>query len=463
MQAVIAIVGRPNVGKSTLFNRLTSSRKAIVADQPGVTRDRQYGWGNFQGQDYILIDTGGLSTNNPEDMTDLVSAQSLQAIQEADALIWLVDGANGATSEDENLAVKLRPLCNQIFLVANKTERRNTDLALSDFYRFGFRGPYAVSAQCGHGIGHLLSDLIRQFPKTKESAMDRDSGLRIAVLGRPNVGKSTLINTIVKAERMLVSGQAGTTRDSIAVPFEHQGARYTLIDTAGVRKRAKITEKVEKFSVIQSLRAIGSAQVIMLILDAHAGITEQDASLLGIIADSGKALIIAINKWDNLDSAKKSSIKTQLDYKLGFVDYACIHYLSALHGNGIDELFVSVKKIAQTLLTKPSTAKVTNILHQAMKAHPPPIVHGRRIKLRYAHIGGRDPIRVVVHGNRAQHVPAPFKRYLAKQMRQQLKLIGTPVLIELKSGGNPYATQGAGKIRRGGPRVRRRDEIVSGS
>ena len=440
MKSVIAIVGRPNVGKSTLFNFLTRSRNALVADRPGVTRDRQYGFGNYQGREFILVDTGGLGRNDKdsENISNLISDQSLRAIEEADVLIWLVDGREGLTAEDEHLAEILRPMCDHIFLSANKTEGLDTDIVLSDFHRFGFNEPSAISAKRGDGVSHLMDEVIKQLPIESDNEGLSEHGLRITVLGRPNVGKSTLTNRILGEERMLTFDQPGTTRDSIAIPFERDGIPYTLIDTAGIRRRSKINDAIEKFSVVKSLQAIDSTQIVVLVLDAHEAVTEQDATLLGLIADSGKALIIAVNKWDGLEISERTRIKAQLDRKLGFIDYACVHFISALHGSGVGKLFVSINKISKSISIDPSASKVTAILQEATQAHSPPLVRGRRIKLRYAHIGGHDPIRIIVHGNQTDRVPESYKRYLANQMRKQLKLVGAPVLIEFKQGENPY-------------------------
>ena len=440
MKSVIAIVGRPNVGKSTLFNFLTRSRNALVADRPGVTRDRQYGFGNYQGREFILVDTGGLGRNDKdsENISNLISDQSLRAIEEADVLIWLVDGRDGLTAEDEHLAEILRPMCDHIFLSANKTEGLDTDIVLSDFHRFGFNEPSAISAKRGDGVSHLMDEVIKQLPIESDNEGLLEHGLRITVLGRPNVGKSTLTNRILGEERMLTFDQPGTTRDSIAIPFERDGIPYTLIDTAGIRRRSKINDAIEKFSVVKSLQAIDSTQIVVLVLDAHEAVTEQDATLLGLIADSGKALIIAVNKWDGLEISERTRIKAQLDHKLGFIDYACVHFISALHGSGVGKLFVSINKISKSISIDPSASKITAILQEATQAHSPPLVRGRRIKLRYAHIGGHDPIRIIVHGNQTDRVPESYKRYLANQMRKQLKLVGAPVLIEFKQGENPY-------------------------
>lgn len=440
MQSVISIVGRPNVGKSTLFNFLTGKRDALVVDQPGVTRDRQYGFGHYQGSKFIVIDTGGLQphTKNTDTISDLMHAQSLQAIDESNALIWLVDGRDGLTVDDQHLTKTLRRLCPHIFLSVNKTEGLDADVVLSDFYGFGFKGPYAISAKRGSGIKQLLGDIFQQLPSSSTDLSSPTNSVRITVLGRPNVGKSTLTNKILGEQRMITSDQPGTTRSSIAIPFELNGSAYTLIDTAGVRRRAKIKDVVEKFSVIQALKLSADSQMIILMLNAQDTITEQDATLLGVVAASGKGLIVAINKWDGVSATEQKRIKAQLEIKMGFIDYALVHFISALHGSGVNGLFGSIKAIAKSLTATPKTSQITEILQQAVTEHAPPSVSGRRIKLRYAHIGGRDPIHVIVHGNQVDKLPESYKRYLAKRMRQRLNLVGTPVLIDVKKNPNPY-------------------------
>lgn len=440
MKPIISIVGRPNVGKSTLFNFLTGSRNALVVDQPGVTHDRQYGFGSYQDRHFILIDTGGLAPGdqNSSDITGLVHQQSLYAIEESDILIWLLNGRDGPTIEDEYLAKMLRPLCNKILLAVNKTEGLDVNIVLSDFYQFGFTGPYAISAKRGSGINQLMSIAIGKVPVTVSGDNQSQHSARVAIIGRPNVGKSTLINRIIGEKRMIISDQPGTTRDSITIPFEYEGSTYALIDTAGIRKRSKVLNTVEKFSVMKSLRAIDEAQIIILVLEAQQAITEQDATLLGLIVNSAKAVVIAVNKWDGLESSERASIKMQLDRKMGFIDYACIHFISALHGSGISSLLRSIKKISKSMTTEMTTSQVTSILQQAVVSHAPPVVRGRRIKLRYAHVGGHDPIRIIVHGNQTDQVPQSYRRYLANQMRKQLRLIGMPVLIDFKKSSNPY-------------------------
>lgn len=442
MKPVIAIIGRPNVGKSTLFNLLADNEYALVMDEPGVTHDRQYGFGDHQEHSFIVVDTGGLSSDSKatKGISQLISAQSLYAAAEADVLIWLVDGRQGLTVEDQHIAKILRPLCPNILLSVNKAEGLDAAVVASEFHCFGFNGPHVISAKRGSGISRLLDEASKHFPATSEHDepfTDTDQ-LRISVLGRPNVGKSTLINRIIGEERMITTNQPGTTRDSIAIPFERNGRHYTLIDTAGIRRRAKIDNEVEKHSVIQAIQAINETQIIMLILDAQEAITEQDATLLGLIANSGKALIIAVNKWDGLESTKKNNIKDQLDHKLGFVSYACIHYISALAGIGINDLFASINKIAKSMSISATSADITAIMQKIVTAHAPPMVRGRRIKLRYAHIGGHNPIRIIIHGNQTTHLTTSYKRYIANKMRQQLKLVGTPVLVNFKQSTNPY-------------------------
>jgi len=439
MISVIAIVGRPNVGKSTLFNRLTRSRNALVADQPGVTRDRQYGIGQCGELSFILIDTGGLFETSPSaSIESLITGQSLQAVREADAVIWLVDGRDGLTVADETLATQLRPLCKHLYLAVNKTEGLDADIVTADFHALGVGRPYAISAQRGSGVATLIEDIFSALPKPIDLGDETEHGLRITVLGRPNVGKSTLVNRILGEERMLIFDQPGTTRDSIAVPFERNGKSYILIDTAGVRRRARVTDTLEKISVIKTLQAIDNTDIVVLIVDAHDSVTEQDAALLGLVVESGKSLIIAVNKWDGLESSQRTQIRAQFDRKLGFIDYACVHYISALHGSGVGKMFESIDKIGKSIAVKTSTSELTALLNRMVESHPPPMISGRRIKLRYAHLGGHNPLRIIIHGNQTEHVPQSYRRYLSNTFRKQLKLTGTPILIEFKRGTNPY-------------------------
>ncbi len=438
MKSVIAIVGRSNVGKSTLFNRLTSSRNALVVDRPGVTRDRQYGIGEYNNHSFILIDTGGLCVYEQNSITNLVTEQTLRAINEADAIIWLVDGKDGLTPTDEKLAKLLRPLCNHIYLAVNKAEGQDENIITAEFHELGIGMPYAISALHGYHVDELMEGIITMLPTPEKIKNEKSQGLRITVLGRPNVGKSTLVNRVLGDERMLICDEPGTTRDSISISFDRNGKSYTLIDTAGVRRRARISDVIEKYSVVKTLQAIDDAEIVILVIDAQEAITEQDASLLGLVAESGKALVIAINKWDGLEPSQKLLIKSQLDRKLGFIDYASIHFISALHGSGVGKMFSSIDKIGKSINVTPSASELTNILQQATEAHPPPLIHGRRIKLRYAHLGGHNPLRIIIHGNQTEHIPAPYCRYLANVMRKQLHLMGTPALVEFKRSKNPY-------------------------
>lgn len=442
MKPVIAIIGRPNVGKSTLFNRLTGSRAALVADEPGVTRDRQYGHGTFNERTFILVDTGGLEDGSMADpvLAGIVSKQSLQAAREADAVIWVVDGRDGLTIADEKLAQQLRPVCKRLYLAVNKTEGVDAAMATVEFHALGIEQVHAVSAQRGSGLNSLFSSIFAELPEP-EPVMEPDTGperLSITVVGRPNVGKSTLVNRILGEERMLTFDQPGTTRDSIAIPFERHGHAYTLIDTAGVRRRARIHNQVEKISIIKTLQAIEASQIVILVIDAHDAVTDQDASLLGLAIDSGKALIIAANKWDGLETSERNRIRDMLDRKLGFIDYACIHYLSALHGSGVGKLFDSTDRIGKSIKVAPSASRLTGILQTLTTQHAPPLVRGRRIKLKLAHLGGHNPLRIIIHGNQTGAVPADYQRYLANHFRKALKLTGTPVFIEFRQGANPY-------------------------
>lgn len=440
MLPVIAIVGRPNVGKSTLFNQLTHSRSALVADQPGITRDRQYARAGICGRQVILVDTGGLDEgdiNNPV-MAEGITRQSIQAVREADAVIWLLDGRDGLTLMDEKLALLLRPACKHLYLAVNKTEGLDVSLVLADFHTLGLQ-PYAISALRGSGLPALLEQVCSVLPATGEAPpVAGDDRLKITIIGRPNVGKSTLVNRILGEERVLTFDQPGTTRDSIHIPFERNKQLYELVDTAGVRRRSRIDDRVEKISVIKTLQSIEESQIIVLVVDAQETISDQDASLLGLAIDSGKALVIAVNKWDGLEDSERQRIRQLLERKLGFIDYACVHTISALHGSGVGRLFTSFSQIRKSLDVKPGTSRLTRLLQAAVEQHAPPMVRGRRIKLRYAHLGGHDPLRIIIHGNQTEQVPDSYRRYLANYFRQALKLIGTPVLIEFRQSDNPF-------------------------
>jgi len=441
MIPVIALVGRPNVGKSTLFNRLTRTQDALVAAMPGLTRDRKYGDGRIGDLPFIVVDTGGLAAGDKE-LDGLMERQAWQAIEEADLVFFLVDARDGLTSTDEDIAANLRRRGKPLTLVVNKTDGLDENTALGDFFRLGLGEPQPVSATHGRGVERLMRTALAALPQPEESegteAPADDQAVRVAIVGRPNAGKSTLINRMLGEERVLASDLPGTTRDSIFIPFERDGMEYTLIDTAGVRRRARVTEAVEKFSIIKTLQAIDAAQVVVLLFDARAGIGEQDATLAGYIAEKGRALVLAVNKWDGLEPHERRMVKDQLDRKLPFLGFASVRFISALHGTGVGELFPLVRRAYASAMRELSTSQLTEILERVVAAHQPPLVRGRRIKLRYAHQGGRNPPLIVIHGNQTESVPETYRRYLENAFLKALKLTGTPVRIEFRTGGNPY-------------------------
>ncbi len=435
---VIAIVGRPNVGKSTLFNCLTKSRDALVADLPGLTRDRLYGEGRLGDRPYLVVDTGGIG--EPEvAMDNLMAGQTERAIQEADQILFLVDARSGLTSADQTIAQSLRETSKPVCLVVNKVDGLNADVVTSEFYSLGFGKPYPISTAHGHGVTSLIETVLEKLPLEEIPAeASEERGVRIAIVGRPNVGKSTLINRMLGEERVVVYDQPGTTRDSIAIPFERHGKHYVLIDTAGVRKRRHITETVEKFSVIKTLQAIESCNVAVLVIDAQEGITDQDLHMLGFVMDAGKAIIIVVNKWDGLPQDQRETIHRELSRRLVFIDYAEIKFISALHGTGVGELYPLIEE-AYASATRPLvTSELTRILEQAIATHQPPLVQGRRIKLRYAHAGGHNPPYIIIHGKQTRSLPDSYRRYLESFYRKALHLVGTPVRIEFRDSVNPY-------------------------
>lgn len=440
MKPVIALVGRPNVGKSTLFNYLTRSRDALVADRPGLTRDRQYGTGKVGGRPYIVVDTGGLS-GDAQGVEALMARQVQQAVDEAHVVLFLVDGRDGLSAGDEAIARWLRQRDKDVVLVVNKTDTGDPALLAAEFHALGLGEPVPIAAVHGRGVPRLMERVLAALPEEEEDEVEEedDDRIKVAVVGRPNVGKSTLVNRILGEERVVVFDMPGTTRDSIFIPFERDGRDYTLIDTAGVRRRARIDEAIEKFSVIKTLQAIAAAHVVVMVLDARAGISEQDATLLGFVLDAGRALVLAVNKWDGLSQDQRDNVRRELDLKLPFLDFAKLHYISALHGTGVGELFDSVQRAYASALRKFSTPELTRLLESAIAAHQPPLAGGRRIKLRYAHQGGKNPPLIVIHGNQTAQVPNSYQRYLSNFFREHLKLEGTPVRIEFKSGDNPYA------------------------
>ncbi|AIR06398.1 MULTISPECIES: ribosome biogenesis GTPase Der [Cedecea] len=476
MVPVVALVGRPNVGKSTLFNRLTRTRDALVADFPGLTRDRKYGRAEVEGREFICIDTGGID-GTEDGVETRMAEQSLLAIEEADVVLFMVDARAGLMPADEAIAKHLRSRQKPTFLVANKTDGLDPDQAVIDFYSLGLGEIHPIAASHGRGVTSLLEHVLVPWmddvdPREQPEEIDEDEAywaafnakngivsddeeleeeeeeeafnpqdlpIKLAIVGRPNVGKSTLTNRILGEERVVVYDMPGTTRDSIYIPMERDEREFVLIDTAGVRKRGKITDTVEKFSVIKTLQAIEDANVVLLVIDAREGISDQDLSLLGFILNSGRSLVIVVNKWDGLSNEVREQVKETLDYRLGFIDFARVHFISALHGSGVGNLFESVREAYDSSTRRVSTALLTRIMNMAAEDHQPPLVRGRRVKLKYAHAGGYNPPIVVIHGNQVKDLPDSYKRYLMNYFRKSLDVMGTPIRIQFKEGENPFA------------------------
>jgi len=440
MIPVIALVGRPNVGKSTLFNQLTRSRDALVADFPGLTRDRKYGESRVGSRPFIVIDTSGF-TGEEAGVESSMAQQALTAIEEADVVLFMVDAREGLNATDEALARQLRRQNKAFQLVVNKIDGLNEVVAISDFYTLGVDAMYAIAASHGRGVSRMIESVLASFPDAEEGA-ERErypDSIRVAVVGRPNVGKSTLVNRLLGEERVVVFDQPGTTRDSIYIDYERDDQKYTLIDTAGVRRRKNVTQVVEKFSIVKTLKAIDDAHVVILLMDAHENIVDQDMHLLGHCMDKGRALVLAVNKWDGIDSDQREWIKRELDRRLRFAEYADTHYISALHGTGVGHLYKSINSAYASATRKLNTNALTRILEGAVFDHAPPMINGRRIKMRYAHAGGQNPPLIVIHGNQTGNVPNSYKRYLEKVYRRELELVGTPVRIEFRASENPFS------------------------
>ncbi len=439
MKPVIALVGRPNVGKSTLFNKLTKSRDALVADFAGLTRDRKYGDGKLGEIEYLVVDTGGL--NGESEVLDVrMQQQSWQAVDESDVVVFMVDGRDGLTPVDEEIANRLRRSGQSVCLTVNKTDTLDEDQIAAEFYQLGIGEPHCIAAAHSRGLLKLMRAVQDMLPTQHlDAGQEVDEGMRLAVVGRPNVGKSTLINRILGEERVVAFDLPGTTRDSIEVPFERDEQKYTLIDTAGVRRRGKISEAVEKFSVIKTLQAIDECNVCVLLLDATERITDQDLNLLGYVIDKGRALIVAVNKWDGLEAEQREQIKTDISRRLDFLSFTSIEFISALHGTGVGNLFSLANRAYESAMIDMATPQLTRMLEYAVEQHQPPLVRGRRIKMRYAHQGGSNPPVIVVHGNQTERVPAAYKRYLSNYFQRELKLFGTPVRIDFKGSENPYS------------------------
>jgi GTP-binding protein len=438
---VLALVGRPNVGKSTLFNRLTGTRAALVLDLPGLTRDRQYGTGAFENKRFVVIDTGGLFPESEDPIAKLAEGQARLAIDEADRVLFLVDARAGLTPKDQAIAAGLRKTGKPVTLLANKAENLN-QAALAEFFKLGWGEVAAISAEHGAGVPELLHALLKDFPQTAPEPPETEEGkveaIRVAVIGRPNVGKSTLINRLLGEERLLAADLPGTTRDAIEVPFQYDGEDYVLIDTAGVRRKSRVSAHIEKLSIVKTLQAIEMAHVVIAIADAQADIGEHDARLMGLVAHHGRAMLVAVNKWDGLDSSRRDWIKSEVDLKLPFLDHVPLHFISARHGSGLGELMRDVQAVNRAVQRELPTPELNRVLQQAIERHQPPAVVGRRIKLRYAHQGGRNPTVIVVHGNQTERLPAVYKRFLTNEFRRAFNLRGVPLQLQFKTGDNPF-------------------------
>ncbi|QVL45421.1 MAG: ribosome biogenesis GTPase Der [Methylophilaceae bacterium] len=456
MLPTIVLVGRPNVGKSTLFNRLTKSRDALVADLPGLTRDRHYGRGIGASQPYLVIDTGGFEPTAETGILKEMARQTLLAIDEADLVLFLVDARAGLTPEEYTIADKLRKSQRPVLLVVNKTEGMQKAVVSADFYALGLGDPLAISSAHGEGVKDLIELALENFPAPEAEESKQKDIPKIAIVGRPNVGKSTLVNALLGEDRMIAFDEAGTTRDSIYVDLEREGKIYTIIDTAGVRKRGRVFEAVEKFSVVKTMQAIENANVAILVVDAQEGITEQDAHVAAYILDAGRALVVAINKWDGLQEDERDWIKKEIDRKLVFLDFAKFHYISALRKKGLPELFHSIDGAFKAAFANLPTPQLTRVLADAVAQHQPPISKGIRPKLRYAHQGGVNPPIVVVHGSHISGVKESYKRFLEGVFRKTFQLIGTPLRVQFKQGDNPYADKEKRKSSEGIVTMRRR-------
>lgn len=437
MLPVVAIVGRPNVGKSTLFNCLTQTRNALISAYPGTTRDRQYGEVAINERKFIVIDTGGL-TDETDDVGKLITHQAQLAISDSDVVLFILDAKAGVTAEDRNIATTLRKTGKTILVVVNKIDGLDATVATAFAHELGLGNPVAISAAHKTGLQQLVTAII-PTPNVKTVEEETaNQGIMLAIVGRPNVGKSTLTNRMLGEERVIVHDSPGTTRDSIFIPLTRYEKFYTLIDTAGVRKRKNVHEVPEKFSVVKTLQAIESANVVLYVIDARAGVSEQDMKLLGFILECGKALVIAINKWDGMSEEARDHAKATIDRHLDFVSFARIHFISALHGSNVGNLFASIDEAYESATKKLSTPLLTRLLQQAIVTHSPPLVKGRRIKLRYAHPGGRNPPRIIIHGNQLQSLPESYRKFLANFFQKKLKLHGTPVYVEFKVSENPF-------------------------
>ncbi len=444
MKPVIALVGRPNVGKSTLFNRLTRSRAALVADYPGLTRDRHYGEGRMGDRPFLVIDTGGFEPVVKEGVLQEMAKQTKQAVAESDVVVFMVDGRQGITPHDKTITDYLRKCGRPVILAVNKAEGMKYTAVVADFYELGLGDPLVISSAHGDGVYTLLEEALGKVPytpaETEDEIAEEQRPVRLAVVGRPNVGKSTMINALLGEERVIAFDLPGTTRDAIEIPFERDGKHYTLVDTAGLRKRGKVFQAVEKFSVVKTLQAISEANVVLLLLDAQQDISEQDAHIAGFVLESGRALVVGINKWDGLPPDKRREVKSEVERKLHFLSFAKFHYVSALKATGISALMRSIDAAYAAAMAKLSTPRLTRVLEEAVEHQAPPRRQGSiRPKLRYAHQGGQNPPIIVIHGNSLENISDDYKRYLEKHFRDAFSLVGTPLRIEFRSGKNPFA------------------------
>ncbi|GMR00880.1 MAG: ribosome biogenesis GTPase Der [Gammaproteobacteria bacterium] len=468
LELVIALVGRPNVGKSTLFNVLTKSRDALVADYPGLTRDRQYGRFQFKSSEIIIIDTGGLSGES-EELDTHMEKQTRLAVDESDIILFMVDARDGLTPADEVIADSLRRTGKHVKLIVNKTDGLDTRTVASEFFSLGLGEPVSIAASQNRGIQSMLSNVLKTFNVKEISVGDdgniseddtgeesyKDKSVKVAIIGRPNVGKSTLVNRFLGEERVVVYDMPGTTRDSVFIPFERDGKKYTFIDTAGIRRKRAVHEVIEKFSVIKSMQAIERANVVIMMIDARTEIADQDLHLIGYVLEAGRALVLTINKWDGMDDYQKDLIHKGIDKQLPFVRFAETFFISALHGSGVGKLYEAIDRAYASATKKYSTSDLTRLLEKAVQSHQPPLINGRRIKLRYAHQGGMNPPRIIVHGKQINKVPAVYKRYLTNFFRKELNSVGTPIMIEFKgSDSNPFKSSKKKKVRDGRTRMK---------
>lgn len=451
MLPVVALVGRPNVGKSTLFNQLTGTRDALVADYPGLTRDRLYGYAQLDHTGALVIDTGGLTGERDE--LDVSMARQVElAVEEAQVVVLIVEGPAGLTAGDDAIARQLRRAGKPVVVAVNKAEGQSPDVAAAEFHALGLGEPVAIAAVSGQRISVLVERVVELLPVAEAATMPAREGMRIAVVGRPNVGKSTLINRYLGEDRLVTQDQAGTTRDSIAIPFQVDDHDYVLVDTAGIRRKAKVTDTIEKFSVVKALQAVEESDAVIVLLDAREGVTEQDVSLIGLILERGRALALGVNKWDGLSESQRSEVRRELDRRLPFLGFVAQHFISAKRGSHIHDLLRSAAKAADAAVRDLPTPRLNDVLQAAVQAHPPPMVRRSRAKLSYAHQGGKRPPVIVIHGNQTQRLPGTYRRYLVNCFRKAFKLRGTPLRLELRTSENPFA----GRRNRLTPRQQRR-------